>query len=282
MSSITPDEIKRLRARTGVSIGKCKEALKEAEGDMEKAIEILRKMGVASAVKKEGRETKEGVIVNAENDDFIVMVEVNAETDFVVGSNQFKEFAQHVVATAVETRASSLEQLLGQKLISDRSLTVDEYRAVVVQSLGENIKISRLQLIQKFPDASFGVYSHMGGKIVAVVELKGLSNQVTLAHSIAMHTAAEAPDYLDPDKVPEAVKEQEKEIARSQVVGKPPQIVEKIIEGKMKAFYEQTCLLCQKFIKDTTVSVATLLEEEGKRLGSPLGIGFFVRWKVGE
>ena len=122
----------------------------------------------------------------------------------------------------------------------------------------------------------------MGGKIVTAVELTGGSGHEALARDIAMHVAAESPDYLRPDDVPEALRAREADIARSQVQGKPANIVDKIIEGKLKAFYDQVCLLNQKYVKDNTLSIAQLLEKEGKRIGKPISLRAFVRWKVGE
>lgn len=279
---VTPDMVKTLRERTGVGMGKCKEALDQAHGDMEKAIDLLRKSGMASAVKKEGRETKEGMIATAESKDTIALVEINAETDFVVQNDRFKHFAHDIAVQAAETKPASLEAFLEQKFHKDPSVTVDQYRALVVQSLGEHIKIRRLQLFPKSASHSLGIYSHMGGKIVTLVELSGGNGQEALARDIALHVAAESPDYLKPADVPADVKAREEEIARGQVVGKPQAIMDKIVEGKLKAFYDQVCLLCQKFVKDNTVVIADLVAKEAARLGKPLSIRRFIRWKVGE
>lgn len=282
MSNVTPDMVKKLRERTGVGMGKCKEALDQTQGDMEKAIDFLRKSGVASAVKKEGRETKEGMIATAESPQAIALVEINAETDFVVQNDKFKQFAHDIALEAAETQPASLEAFLAQSLCKDPSATIDERRALIVQSLGENIKIRKVQIFPKSPQISLGVYSHMAGKIVTLVEMEGGSGQEMLAREIAMHIAAESPDYLKPEEVPADVKAREEEIARSQVVGKPPQIIDKIVAGKIQAFYDQTCLLCQKFVKENTVTIADLLVREGKRLGKTLTIRRFIRWRIGE
>jgi elongation factor Ts len=281
-TKVTPDMVKELRERTGVGMGKCKEALDQAHGDMEKAIDILRKAGMASAVKKEGRETKEGMIATAESNDAIALVELNAETDFVVQNDRFKQFAHDIALEVAETKPSSLEAFVAQQYRKDPSLTIDQYRAIVMQSLGENIKLKRLQIFPKTSNISLGIYSHMGGKIVTLVEINGGAGQEALARDIAMHVAAESPDYLKPEEVPADVKAREEEIARSQVAGKPQQIMDKIVEGKLKAFFDQVCLLGQKFVKDNSISIATLVENEGKRLGKPLAIRRFIRWKVGE
>jgi len=278
---VTPDMVKELRERTGVGMGKCKEALDQAQGDMEKAIDLLRKAGMASAVKKEGRETKEGMIATAESKDAIALVEINAETDFVVQNDRFKQFALDVAKEAAETKPASLEAFVQQKFSKDPTLTIDEYRAIVMQSLGENIRIRRIQLFPKSSSASLAIYSHMGGKIVTFVELEGGAGQEGLAREVAMHIAAESPDYLKPEEVPADIKAREEEIARGQVVGKPEAIVEKIVEGKLKAFYDQVCLLRQKYVKDNAVTISDLVAKEGQRLGKPLAVRRFIRWQVG-
>jgi elongation factor Ts len=279
---VTAEMVKQLRERTGVSMSKCKEALDTTGGDMEKAIDHLRKTGIASAVKKEGRETKEGVIGFAETPKAIALLEMNTETDFVAQNERFKKFVHELCKEAAEAEPSSLEDFLHQKLSHDPSTTVDQARSLLVQSLGENIQCKRLLLLKKRPDASLGVYSHMGGKIVTVVELEGASDQAALAREIAMHVAAESPDYLSPEDINPEVKVREKEIALSQIQGKPPAIAEKIVEGKMKSFYEQTCLLNQKYIKDTSVTVAEFVEMQSKKHHKPFLIRRFLRWKVGE
>lgn len=279
--TITADMIKELRERTNVAMGKCKEALDQAGGDMEKAIDILRKSGMASAVKKEGRETNEGSIGFAETPKAIALIEANAETDFVTSNDKFKAFLRDICQEAAETMPASLEALLQQPYSKDKSITVDQYRALTMQSLGENIRVKRLKIIPKASDKSIGIYSHMGGKIVCVVELAGGAGQEALARDIAMHSAAEAPDYLRAEDVPADVKAREEEVARGQIQGKPANIVDKIVEGKIKAFYDQACLLNQKYVKDNAISITQLLEQESKRLSKKLDILAFLRWKIG-
>lgn len=275
--SITPQLIKDLRERTGIGMGKCKEALVEAGGDIELAINNLRKAGMASAVKKEGRETNEGEIGVAENGDAIAVVEVNAETDFVVQNERFKEFLKNVCEEALEKKPADLASFMSSKYSKDAEMTMDEFRATTVQSLGENIQVRRLVILPKSSNSSIGVYSHMGGKIVSVVELDGVKGQEALARDIAMHAAAEAPEYLRPEDVPAEIKTREEEIGREQVKGKPENIIDKIVEGKLKAFYDQVCLLNQKYVKDNSMTIAGLLEKEAK--GAELKS--FIRWQVG-
>lgn len=281
MSKVTADMIKELRERTNVAMGKCKEALEQAGGDMEKAIDILRKAGMASAVKKEGRETNEGSIGFAESAKAVALVEANAETDFVTQNEKFKNFLHDICNEAAEMMPSSVEAFLAQHLRKDKSMTVDQYRAQVIQTLGENIRVKRLIILPKSNDVSIGIYSHMGGKIVCVVELTGGKGNEALARDIAMHSAAESPDYLRPEEVPADVKLREEDVAKAQIKGKPANMIEKIVEGKIKAFYDQVCLLNQKYVKDNAITITQLLEQESKRLGKHLGIRSFLRWKVG-
>jgi elongation factor Ts len=278
---ITPSLIKELRERTGVGMGKCKEALEEAKGDIELAIDNLRKAGIAGAVKKEGRSTNEGQIASAVGAKNIALVEINAETDFVVKNDRFQEFLKNIVEEIAATNPASLESFLNQKYSKDQSLTIDQYRATVIQAIGENIQIKRLMLIPKSADKSIGVYSHLGGKIVTVVEIQGSANEEQLAKDIAMHVAAAAPEYLSPEKVPQSVIENEREIAKVQIKGKPDNIVEKIVDGKIKAYFDANCLVCQKYIRDDAKTITEVVAEQSKKNGQPLQLVNFIRWNVG-
>lgn len=280
-AQITPALIKELRERTGVGMGKCKEALEEAKGDIELAIENLRKAGIAGAVKKEGRSTNEGQIVAAVGPQNVAIVEVNAETDFVVKNDRFQEFLKNIVNEIAATSPASLEAFLNQKYSKDQSLTVDQYRATVIQAIGENIQIKRLLLIPKASDKSIGIYSHLGGKILTIVELQGSSTEEQLAKDIAMHVAAASPEYLSPEKVPQTVIDNEREIARVQIKGKPENIVEKIVDGKIKAYFDANCLVCQKYIKDDSKTIAEVVADQGKKSGKPLQLVNYLRWNVG-
>jgi elongation factor Ts len=282
MSQVTAEMVQELRGRTGVAIGKCKQALEEAKGDMELAIANLRKAGIAGAVKKEGRETKEGAILVGQSGNQIALVEANAETDFVVKNAFFQQFAQDAAQQVADSGVESVEALMAAQWAKDKSLTMDQYRAVTMQKLGENIQIRRLMLLKKEPNSSVGIYSHMGGKIVCLVVLSGAEGQEELAREVAMHVAAEAPEYLRPDDVPAAVKASEEDVARGQVKGKPENVIQKILEGKMKAFYEQCCLESQKFVRDPSVTVAEYVQQRGKAAGKPLQIARFVRWAVSQ
>lgn len=282
MAEITPQLVKELRDRTGIGVGKCKEALQEANGDIELAISNLRKAGMAQAVKKEGREANEGLIQVLDENSKIVLVQINAETDFVVKNSLFQEFAQNIAQEIFKTSPIAVADLMAQQYSKDKNLTVDEYRASVIQSLGENIQVRRFETFLKKPNTSIAVYSHGGGKLVTLVEIEGGDKEESLAKDIAMHVAAEAPEYLSSEEIPERVLSHEKEIARAQMHNKPENIIEKIIEGKLKAYFQQACLLHQSFIKDPSVTIAQLLTSKGKELGKSLKLTQFIRWKVGE
>lgn len=282
MVQITPAMIKDLRERTGVGMGKCKEALEEAKGDMDLAISNLRKAGIASAVKKEGREAKEGMIASSENNAVVAIVEVNAETDFVVKNDRFQQFLKNIADEVAATNPVSLDAFLSQKFSKEPSLTVDQYRATIVQAIGENIQIRRIMTIPKTSDKSVGVYSHLGGKILTAVEISGTNGEESLAKDIAMHVAAASPDFLSPEKVPANVLDQEKEIAREQLKDKPANMMEKIIEGKMKAYYDQVCLVKQKYIKNDQISIEELVNQRAKQNGKTLKVSNFIRWNVGQ
>jgi elongation factor Ts len=249
---------------------------------LEKAIDILRKAGMASAVKKEGRETKEGLILTAEDKETLAILEANAETDFVTQNDRFKHFVHDCIKQAIDTKPKTLADLNQQPYFKDRSITIDQYRNLVIQALGENIQLRRLELVHKHPNSSYGIYSHMGGKLVVVVEIEGASGQDEIAREIAMHVAAENPEYLKPEEIPAHVLAREEEIARSQVVGKPENIVDKIVSGKIKAFADQVCLIHQKYVKDSTVTVQQFLDVCSKKIGKPLSIRCFWRWKIGQ
>lgn len=282
MAQVTPQLVKELRDRTGVGMSKCKEALDAAEGNIDLAIDNLRKAGMASAVKKEGRETKEGVIITAENGKQIALVEINAETDFVVKNENFMKFAQNVAEEICQTSPVTVADFLKQTSAKDSKITLDEYRATIMQSLGENIQIKRFELFAKKPETTLAVYSHGGGKLVTMVEITGSSSENELAKDIAMHVAAEAPEYLTHQEIPERVIAHEKEIAKAQIQNKPANIIEKILEGKLKAYFDQVCLVNQRFVKDPEITILELVQRRGKEIGKTLELSYFLRWRVGE
>lgn len=278
---ISASQIKELRERTGVGMAKCKEALEEAKGNMEEAIAILRKAGMASAVKKQGREAKEGQVAFKETPSIIAFAEINAETDFVAKNDRFQEFAKNIMDEIAQSQPQMLDSFMNQKYSKDASITIDQYRSLVIQTIGENILVSRLAVWKKKPEHSFGIYSHMGGKIVTCVELSA-QGQEALAKDLAMHVAAASPEFCTPQDVPQDIIEKEREIARGQVQGKPAQIMEKIIDGKVNAFFDMTCFTKQKYVKDTSKTVESVLNEQSKATGKDIKAVRFLRWMVGQ
>ncbi len=233
---------------------------------------------MATAIKKEGRAANEGKIGIGESDSLIALVEVNAETDFVVNNERFQTFLKDVLEEVLATTPSSLEEFLAQKYSKDPNLTIDEYRATIVQAIGENIQIRRLATFKKGSNHSFGVYSHLGGKIATLVRIDGSGGAQELAKNIAMHVAAAHPEFINPEDVSKSVIEQEKEIARSQVAGKPENVIEKILEGKISKYFDEVCLNRQLYIKDDSQRIEDLV----KKQGGNLSITHFERWTVGQ
>lgn len=285
--AITVEKIKELRERTNVGMAKCKQALVDAEGDLELAVQNLRKAGLASASKKADREAKEGAVVQGESDSCVALVEINAETDFVVRNELFQEFAKNIAEELAKQSPSDLESFMQQKYSKDTSVTLDEYRATVIQSIGENIQVTRFACFPKSDKSSIGVYSHMGGKIVALVDLSGSGEQQTVARELAMHAAASRPAYLNQESVPQDIVGKEREIALAQVneqeklKNKPEEVKNKIIEGKIRAFCDENCFLDQKYVKNDKLTVQQFLEQESKSGGGSLNISSFTIWEVG-
>ena len=275
MSEITKEKVVELREKTGAGLIDCKRALTESGGDMEQAVSILRKKGVATAAKKAGREAAEGVIACklAEDGGSGVIVEVNCETDFVAKNDDFQAFADDVASILLSNPAADLE----------------DKRTEQVAKIGENIRISRSETIS--PDASGRVesYIHTGGKVGVLLVLSTESEQgaahgetASLAKDLCMQVAATSPVCVSRDDMPEEVVSKERDIAAAQAEGKPPQAVEKIIEGKLEKFYAGSCLEEQSFVKNPDQTIKALLAEKAQLVGESLGIERFTRLQIGE
>ncbi len=273
MSVVSAKDVVRLREVSGVGMQDCKKALDEAGGDFDLALEQLRKRGLAQAAKKASREAKEGVIRVGEDSHRIVAVEVNCETDFVVRNDDYRDFAVAVTEQALHNHPSSIEAL--RELSEDR-------RAALVGKIGENIVVTRYSLIEKKEGHSYGVYVHGDGKIVCIIDIKGL-HMGDVAKEIAMHTAAAHPQFLAPQDVPADIVSKEEEIARAQIHGKPENVVQKILEGKRNTYFAEVCLTKQKFIKDESLTIEEYVRKKGKELGAGdlAFIHSFVRIQVG-
>jgi elongation factor Ts len=272
---ITAAMVKELRQRTGSGMMECKKALVETDGDLEVAIENMRKSGMAKADKKAGRIAAEGIVKVATSGDGSAtsIVEINSETDFVSKGDDFIDFAEAVANTVVNNNVADVDAL-NAATVSGESVTVDEKRRALIAKVGENINVRRFQTI-KSDGGIVGSYLH-GIRIGVLVELEGGS--IELAKDIAMHVAATNPMCVSEADVPAAEVEKEKEIFKGQAAesGKPPEIVEKMIIGKIKKFLKEITLLGQPFVKDGDVTVEQLLKSNNAKVLS------FVRFEVGE
>lgn len=273
MAAVTAAMVKELRERTGLGMMECKKALVEAEGDIERAIDDMRKSGQAKAAKKAGRTAAEGAAVIATNADntVAVMVEINSETDFVARDDNFLGFANKVAAVALaagETDAAKIAELK----LEDGS-TVEEARQALIQKIGENIQIRRAAKLDA--EGAIGAYVH-GAKIGVLVALKG--GDAELGKDVAMHVAAVNPMVVSGDQVPVDVLEKEKEIIRAQpdMEGKPAEIVEKMLGGRINKFLKEVSLLDQPFVKDPNTTVGALVKAAGAEIVA------FERLVVGE
>jgi elongation factor Ts len=269
--SITASMVKELRERTGAGMMECKKALVEADGDMDLAAENLRKSGQAKADKKSGRVAAEGRIAVASDGGKAVIVEVNSETDFLAKDENFVAFANAVAAAALESGTTNVEEFADAKLADGRS--VEQARTDLIAKIGENIGVRRIASI-----ASTDVLAHYthGARIGAVVALEG--GDEALARDVAMHIAASSPVCIDESGVPSETLESERRILTEQAQdsGKPPEIVEKMVTGRINKFLKEITLLGQPFVKDPDVSVGKLLG------GANASVTAFVRFEVGE
>lgn len=284
MAKITTEMIKQLREMTGAGIKDVKEALVEAEGDFDKAIEILRKKGIAKSEKKLSRTAKQGLVGHYLSDDrkFGALVELNCETDFVAATDDFKNLLSEILDMVVKNKPASVEELLS--LRTDSGDTVEEKIKLAIGKIGENIVLRRFAIFET-EDGLIEIYVHPGSMLAAMVEVRPDDEAVIpVARDIAMQIAAMAPYSVSEKDFPQDVLEREKKIYREQALeqGKPENIVERIVEGKIRAFLEEKTLLAQPFIKDTGKTVGEYLKEKSTELGKSIEVVRFVRFKVGE
>lgn len=274
-TAITAAQVKELRERTGAGMMECKKALEAAQGNMQHAIEELRKTGRAKADKKAGRIAAEGVIIIKISTDkqTAIMVEINCETDFVARDANFLSFANDVAETALTNKIKDVHALLSAVLVRNTH-TVEETRQALVAKMGENINVRRIVLLDR-SSGSIGSYLH-GSRIGALVELDLTNDE--LAKDIAMHVAASKPLVINPTDVPADVAAKEKEIYIAQAAssGKPQDIIEKMVSGKLKKFLDEVSLMGQPFVKDPETTVAKLLAKNRAKVVS------FTRFEVGE
>ena len=270
--AITASLVKELRERTGSGMMECKKALVESGGDIDAAAELLRKSGAAKADKKAGRVAADGAIKARVADDgkSAVIVEINSETDFVAKDENFQAFADQVLALVAGQQPASVEDLAELKL--DDGQTVEEARQALIAKVGENIQVRRFETMQS--DDSIACYLH-GARVGVLVDSSAGDD---LARGIAMHIAAMNPQFVDRDSIPAEFVEKEKAIliAQAESSGKPPEIIEKMIQGRLNKFLAEVTLLGQPFVRDSDHSVAELLAEAGA------SVTRFIRYEVGE
>ncbi len=281
---ITAQMVKELRDMTGAGMMDSKKALTDAGGDMEKAVEILREKGLASAAKKAGRIAAEGVVATYVSDDMKKggIVEFNCETDFVSLNDEFKAAADDFAKLAAETEVSDIEAFRKEKIGSE---TVEDKITGLIAKIGENMNLRRFTSMQ-IENGVIASYIHMGGKIGVLVALaceRPSAEAQKVARDIAMHVAATNPLFLNKDQVDNDTLEKEKEIYRVQALneGKPENIVEKMVMGRISKYYKEVCLVDQPFVKNPDLSVSKYIEEESKTLGK-MELMDFVRYEKGE
>lgn len=271
--TVTAQLVKELREITGVGMMDCKKALSETDGDLEKAVEYLRKAGQAKADKKASRVAAEGKILisaDTENNQHAIL-EINCETDFVAKDEKFNKFSESVLRALTRNSVSTVEELSG---IEENGSTIDDERKKLIAEIGENISIRRFSFLNS--NNTVGSYIHMG-RIGVMVEVEG-SQDEDLAKDLAMHIAANNPLYKDQNDVPAEELEKEKEILKAQALaeGKPEDIIEKMIQGRLNKYLEQITLYGQPFVKDPDIKVSKLLENAGASIKG------FIRYELGE
>ena len=291
--AITASMVKELREMSGAGMMDCKKALTETDGDFDKAIEFLREKGLATAQKKAGRIAAEGIVATTIKNDgkTAAIVEVNAETDFVAKNEVFQSYVKEVVEQAADTTASDIDAFLAESWAIDSSVTVSEKLAAMIAKIGENMNIRRFEKIVS-EDGIVVSYIHAGGKIGVLVEAKTEADSDAVKEAlknVAMQIAALNPKYVSTDEVPEDYKEHEKEILMAQAkndpknAGKPENIIEKMITGRLNKELKEVCLLEQEYVKaENKETVAKYLEQVSKEAGTSVTLKQFIRFETGE
>jgi len=285
---ITAGMVKELRERTGAGMMDCKKALNETNGDMEKAIEVLREKGLAAAAKKAGRIAAEGIVTTYISEDMKLgsVVEVNCETDFVAANEEFKALVENVAKMVALSNVSTVEELVAQKYIADESVTVQEVVTALIAKIGENMSVRRFERFA-IENGIVQSYVHGNGKIGVLVELACEKQDPALAvigKDIAMQVAAANPLFLNKDAVDNDALEKEKEIYRVQALneGKPENIVEKMVMGRVNKYYKEVCLIEQVWVKNGDYTITKYLQEESKKIGAEITVSRFARFERGE
>ena len=289
--AFTAADVKALREKTGVGMMDCKKALTEADGDMERAIDVLREKGLAASAKKAGRIAAEGIVLayTDEAKKVSVLVEVNSETDFVAKNEKFVNYVTAVAKTIADTNPADVDELLTKPLAGD-TRTVQENLQDMVLSIGENMKIRRFERVEGITTS----YIHGGGSVGVLVmfdtddKTAATDAFKVMGKDVAMQIAAMSPSYLDEASVPADVLAHEKEITKAQLAedpkmaGKPEQVLAKIVDGKIVKYFKENCLLDQAFVKDGDMNVAKYVASVAKELGADIKVTGFIRYAKGE
>ncbi|WP_439001653.1 translation elongation factor Ts [Pediococcus damnosus] len=273
MASISASQVKELRDKIGVGMMDAKKALVASDGDMDKAIDLLREKGIAKAEKKSSRITAEGLADVEIHDDQAAIAEVNSETDFVASNDQFIDLVKGITAQLALNTPKTVEDALALKTTKG---TINDDIVETTQVTGEKITLRRFDAIKKTADQHFGAYLHMGGKIATLVVLDGADDDT--AKDIAMHVAAINPKYVNRDQVPSEVLDHEREVLTKEAEeeGKPAKIIAKMVEGRLNKFLAEISLDDQDFVKDPDQTVAKYVASKGGKVKS------FIRYEVGE
>lgn len=291
MAEVTAQLVKQLRERTGAGMMECKKALDSTSGDLEKAIDELRKRGAASADKKASRSALQGSVGTLIAGDAAVIVEINCESDFVARTDDFQALVANVAAQVAESNPADVAALGALPYLGDPSVTVLEAVKQKIAKLGENMVIARFARLTSTGATAFGSYIHAGSQLGVLLEVQaataaGAANPEVqeLVKDLAMQVAAADPKFVRREEVGADVLERERAIARDRAKNenKPEKIWDRIIDGRIEKFYEEVCLLEQPFIKENSVSITELVKQKSAKVGEPLTVTRFVRFKVGE
>ncbi|QNQ44408.1 translation elongation factor Ts [Staphylococcus warneri] len=273
--AISAKLVKELREKTGAGMMDCKKALTETDGDMDKAIDYLREKGIAKAAKKADRIAAEGLVHVEINGNEAAIVEINSETDFVARNEGFQNLVKEIANQVLATKAESVEALMETKFEDGK--TVDEKMKEAISTIGEKLSIRRFAVRTKSDNDAFGAYLHMGGRIGVLTVIEGTTDEAA-AKDVAMHIAAINPKYVSSDQVSEDEINHEREVLKQQALneGKPENIVEKMVEGRLRKYLQEICAVDQNFVKNPDETVEVFLKSKGGKLND------FVRYEVGE
>ncbi|EOC9569941.1 translation elongation factor Ts [Staphylococcus aureus] len=275
MATISAKLVKELREKTGAGMMDCKKALTETDGDIDKAIDYLREKGIAKAAKKADRIAAEGLVQVETKGNDAVIVEINSETDFVARNEGFQELVKEIANQVLDTKAETVEALMETTLPNGKS--VDERIKEAISTIGEKLSVRRFAIRTKTDNDAFGAYLHMGGRIGVLTVVEGSTDEEA-ARDVAMHIAAINPKYVSSEQVSEEEINHEREVLKQQALneGKPENIVEKMVEGRLRKYLQEICAVDQDFVKNPDVTVEAFLKTKGGKLVD------FVRYEVGE